>query len=387
MRSHIRDSSVFAPHVFRVRAARVTACVLAVALAGQALAAFWQSGPRVDRAPATWIPDAAANDASTPVRDGGVVAQADAPLARSRAATAPRGATTLQLKIVNSNREPLAGAKIFVNSNVSAARAESGADGVASVVVPTGLPIFVRVALAKYEWQEFTISELNKELRRDVELVRAAPLRGRITDETGEPVAGAEVSMVMKLLMTDEESRHLSAALPPVDVTDIRGNFTFPFAPRRGGFVRARKPGYVITESDAAAANPANAPSMNDGFGKMPDPQRPEPEGEAAAGSAPDVHLCMTHGASIEGVVRDANGAVVGGCEVVVVDLDGFMGAQETPCAGRTAAGGFFQFTEVPAGRRVAVRAKTSKGNFDSEALTIPMCERRTTEITLGAGR
>lgn len=361
------------------RWARIASIALAALLLIQGLAVVLTKTPAIDGPPAVWIPGEIVDNA-TGTGPGSKLAEAEPRGSKTTKIGSTRSAVTLRIRAVDETGAPLSGIRMLAKSAVSSNEAESDADGYASMVVPAGRPLTLAAAGRGFELIEMALPAQVRETERLFEMHRTPPLRGRVVDEAGEPVIGAEVSLFAPRAV---DFPMLQIAMPEAVETTSSGEFFIASAPRRGVLARARKPGYVPIESDLGSARGALPFGVNDAAGHLDSRSLVSPPPHPVETDA--LHLCLSRAGSIEGVVRDTSGRPVQRATVVLVDLDGFTGPAELRTTAETGNDGGFQMNEVPPGRRLAVRVRAKSGHVDGEPITVAPCETAAVELTVPA--
>ncbi|MBI3818023.1 MAG: carboxypeptidase regulatory-like domain-containing protein [Planctomycetes bacterium] len=349
----------------RIRLARWSAILLAFCLVGQAAASFFQTNTHGDGAEILTAP-AEADITENPF----AVAGRESKRPDSRR-------SPLEFRIYNLQKQPLRGASVMIKDSEGLERLETGADGIARGQNAGTAATAAIVALAGFEIQILQLKGARPAAPVECTLSPAGPFRGVAVDDGGEPVTGAEVSIVCKEPVP-------ASALPAPVFTDIRGEFEFSHAPRRATTLLIRKAGHVTAAAELDPYILQNSGSMNDGFGKMQDSASRAPDG-VVKDSAETFHFSLPAAGAFEGVVRDTKGRPAKRCRVVVVDLDNVMGATETRSSATTDDGGVFRFSDVLPGRRVLVRVFALERSFDSEPLVAAACETCAVSIEIPA--
>lgn len=165
--------------------------------------------------------------------------------------------------------------------------------------------------------------------------------RGRLVDESGQPVGGAAVSLAVPgpLGLEEAESRALSDAEGRFEVRRLSPGL-YDLKVERRGFAPLRRPGVEI------------------------------------AGTSADLGVVtLLRGAALEGTVRDRQGAPVAGAEIAALLVRGrssFMQPvrHEPPLRARTGADGRFVFSDLRPGMRYDLRI-VHPGHPPAEAMGV----------------
>jgi large repetitive protein len=172
----------------------------------------------------------------------------------------------------------------------------------------------------------------------DVELPATEKLSGRVTDETGKPIAGARVRATGSVSFEEEDVVYYAEAKSGAD-----GTYSIPNAPANGGGLTVRTSGY----------SPSRQPSM----------QR-----------RTIVNVTLKKGGTIRGIVSDSAGNAAEGATVVTGSL-----------AATTDASGAYELAGVPAGTQ-EVEA-FGKEDLAARRDTVHVKRGDTVEVVLRLGK
>lgn len=164
----------------------------------------------------------------------------------------------------------------------------------------------------------------------------AVHVRGRVVDERGEPIAGAEV------WITDEEPGRWDVT-SGVSTTDARGDFEVPDAPM----------GRLVAHARHASHAPGEAEVGNVGPG----------------GRRDGVEIVLAMGGIVAGRVREASGAPAAGAQVVLLWTS--EDARSTESIAQTSVDGTFRFDAIAPGAKVVFasgRDGVARANLDVRA-------------------
>jgi protocatechuate 3,4-dioxygenase beta subunit len=125
-----------------------------------------------------------------------------------------------------------------------------------------------------------------------VRLEPAALLQGRVIDEAGEAVSGAEVGLTWQAVLEDDPRRSVGRPIERSAQSDAEGRFEIADAPRGEVRLTVRAQGFI----------PAEEPKLT-----LPRP-----------GSAPELTFVLRRGARLEGRVATRSGKPVSGVRIVV---------------------------------------------------------------------
>jgi len=240
-----------------------------------------------------------------------------------------RPTANVQIRVIGPGGDRIRGASVVASTVVSRQCALSDAEGLASLVTPADRPVALRITALGFEVSERTFTPAHaspeKLFETEVRLDRAAPLVGKLVDETGEGVANATVTFA-PLSALDEAA--LAAGLPAAVKSDPDGTFMVLQAPRRGVVLRVEKAGFVTSE--------------------------------VVPGTEESLHVSMRRAAVIRGTVVDETGLPRVGIPIRLIDLDGLVGAEPVGPPVLTGPEGEFVLEGAPAGKRLVVRALLS---------------------------
>ena len=207
--------------------------------------------------------------------------------------------------------------------------------------------------------------------RIDVALPRGSVIAGRVTDEFGEPIAGARIEVQRYQYTPSGQRRLMFAGGSGLVMTDDLGAFR-AYGLMPGEYVvssSVRAPGFQI------GANPNDA---TEGYAPTYYPGTPNPaEAELVrVGLAQDTSIHLTLQAArlarVSGVVTDASGKALGGVQVIARSQSdsGFTMATN----GSTGADGAFSLANVPPGEHfIDVFAQSRGSDGVPEAASVPL--------------
>jgi protocatechuate 3,4-dioxygenase beta subunit len=186
----------------------------------------------------------------------------------------------------------------------------------------------------------------------DEVLAPASKLAGRVVDEKGKPVAGAEVTLVSRGFGGGPfgggpfQAQADVLSVPRVALTSADGSFRFDDARAQGNRLTVEARGYATTEVPNARA------------GALPRP------------------IALSSGLSLSGVVRGAGRAPAKG---VLVRFEGKADSRWI----ETAADGSFRLADLPAGAGTLVADGGDQGMAELRGLSLPEAAAQRLQVTL----
>jgi hypothetical protein len=227
-------------------------------------------------------------------------------------------------------------------------------------------------------------------------LPRGAAIAGRVSDEAGEPLAGARVQALRQ--RTVEGQRRL-VPTGAADTTDDTGAFRVYGMPPGDYFVMVTPPDAHLPEVPRGALPGemppnANARSRTRGAGRMFYPGTANIQeafritvgvgGEARA----DMQLAAMRGATVSGMVLDSTGTPVPDAMITLRSGSLSAGESAVSITGHAAADGTFELQDVPAGPYVlqAMPTAVSIRRVDGPNGPLPVMNGEFAEIPVTVG-
>ena len=207
----------------------------------------------------------------------------------------------------------------------------------------------------------------------DFALDRAGVISGRVTDETGEPVANASVyNLQAQFFRGRRQFVPVATGLPGHATTDETGLYRLTPVPP-GDYVIVATFRETWVSDDKEKQTLGYAPSYFPGTASVADAQRIKiVAGQEAA--AIDFSLVPGRTAAISGTVTAVDGAPLGGADVVLrQEMMGPMGGSVGfPGRARTAADGAFKLRNIAPGEYI-VEATGTAGDRGNESASMPL--------------